>query len=166
MDGFQDFGAQAKRARRRRNNQVRLSYFAIYFYLSVVSPKGYITLVLTAQPAMKREGRNLTYLPFNFLLKAVLSSKLLRILNLKSFLGIKHTCLFLMMKDWVKKYFAVSCDFHWFFCFYKTWSNCFAFHDHEDTWGHCAVNDITAPFNIKQTLKVQSLTDKWVFCYH
>lgn len=47
VDGFQDFGALAKRARRRRNNQVRLLYFAIYFHLSVVSPKVYITLVFT-----------------------------------------------------------------------------------------------------------------------
>ena len=35
-----------------------LHIFAIYFYLSVVSPKVYITLVFTAQPLTKREARN------------------------------------------------------------------------------------------------------------
>ena len=68
-------------------------------HVSVASPKVYITLVFTVQPSTKREVRNLTCLSFNFLLKTVFSSKLLRILNLKSFLGMKDICLFLMMKE-------------------------------------------------------------------
>lgn len=69
-DGFQDFGVLAKRARRKRKNQVRLLYFAIYFHLSGVSAKVYY-LALNE----KRSCEFNMPVSINFLLKAVFSSK-------------------------------------------------------------------------------------------